>query len=84
MRQAIITKYHGPTDRMGSRITARCQARRRIFAWDYDLDVEENHAKAAHKLATELGWLAGGQRLVGGALPCGTGNCYVLREENHE
>lgn len=77
--QAITTKYLGPTNHRGSRIVARCEARREVYYWDYALSAQENHDSAARKLATALGW---GEethgRLVGGGLPDGTGNCYVF------
>ena len=66
--QLILTRYLGPTNRHGSRIVASCEARRRIFTWDYSLDVEPNHRKAAERLCAELGW---GSIVGGGSLPTG-------------
>ena len=74
MRQAIITKYLGPTNTRGARVVAKCQAGYIIMSWYCDLDVDENHNVAAKALATKLGWVG---RWVGGGLPTGTGNCYV-------
>ena len=74
MRQAIVTKYHGPTDTKGSRVSARCQAKRIFVSWDDGLDVDANHAAAARNLAEKLGW---GGKWHGGGLPCGAGNVYV-------
>lgn len=79
--QAITTKYHGPSDSRGSRITARCQARRMTVAWDHSLDLEANHAAAAERLARIMGWAG---QWVGGALPDGTGNAFVCVERAHE
>ena len=77
MRQAITTKFAGPTDTQGSRVIARCQAKRLIVPWGDELSVEKNHELAAELLAESLGWLDG-WHLVGGALPDGTGYCFVL------
>ncbi len=74
MRQAISTKYLGPTDHRGSRVSARCQACSLTVAWDDALDVTENHTAAAKALATKLQWVG---RWIGGALPDGRGNCYI-------
>jgi hypothetical protein len=79
--QAITTKFHGPTDSRGSRVTARCQARRMTVGWDHALDSEANHARAAEQLARKLGWSG---RWIGGALPDGTGNVFVCVERAHE
>lgn len=63
--QAITTKYHGPTDRRGSRIIARADAGSVQFSYDHSLNVEGNHAAAAATLAAKLGWTDAGE-LVGG------------------
>lgn len=78
MRQAIITKYLGPTNHRGSRIKVKAYAGSKTYAWDYSLDVNENHTKAAVTFAEELGWLDRGETLMGGSLPDNTGNCYVI------
>lgn len=72
--QAITTKFLGATDFRGSRIVARCQARRVTVPWDHALGVEENHQLAAQTLAEKLGWAG---QWYGGALPDGTGQCFV-------
>lgn len=77
MRQAIVTKYLGPTNHRGARVVARAQAGRKVVSWRDDLEVDENHTRAAEALASHYGWLDNTQ-LVGGAMPDGTGNCYVL------
>lgn len=66
MRQAIITKYLGPTHCRGGRIKAKCDAKAIIIPWDHSLSVEDNHRLAAKTLAAELGWVAG---WIGGCLP---------------
>lgn len=75
--QAIVTKYLGPTNFRGSRVVAKCQAKRISVSWDDALDVDGNHAAAANQLVSELGWTNYG-KLVGGGLPGGEGNCYVF------
>ena len=55
-KQAIETKYLGPTNHRGARIVAKCDAGRKVVPWEYELDVPENHALAACALAKSLGW----------------------------
>ena len=64
--QAIRTRYLGPTNHRGARIVATCDAKRKTYSWDYALNVAENHAQAAHALATELGWLSAHTLASGG------------------
>lgn len=80
MFQAIVTKYHGPTNYEGSRISARADAGRIVIAWDYALIPDENHAAAARALADRLGWIdaKGYPALAGGALPGNAGYCFVM------
>jgi hypothetical protein len=83
MLQAIVTKYHGPTNVRGSRISARADAGRVIVSWDYGLNVGENHAAAARALIERLGWTTdkGYPPLHGGALPGDAGYCFVMSRE---
>jgi hypothetical protein len=63
MRQAIMTKYLGPTDTSGARVKASCEAGSVIVAWDHSLNIDQNHTRAACVLARKLGWdgpMAGG------------------------
>ena len=55
-RQAISTRYLGPTNHRGARIAASCEAGRLVLGWDDGLDVFANHQKAALALAAKLGW----------------------------
>lgn len=57
MRQAISTKYLGPTDRRGSRVKATAEAGSVTVSWDDALSVVQNHAEAARALALKFGWL---------------------------
>jgi len=72
--QAIETKYHGPTNSRGSRISARSQAGRIFVHYDHALSIEANHHAACLALATKLGWTG---RWVGGARADGCGNVYT-------
>lgn len=62
--QAIIMKYHGPTDRRGSRVSATNPDGKRVFlTWNNALNSEKNHLEAAKALCTKMGWhgpMAGG------------------------
>ncbi len=86
MRQAIVTKYLGPTNHRGARVKATCQARSITVAWDSAKDAEDNHYAAALELALKLEWVTewdldkGIVHLVGGGLPNGRGNAYVIVE----
>lgn len=55
--QAIRTRYHGPTDRKGSRFTASAEAGSVTVPYDYSLNNDKNHAKAAEALAMKLNWV---------------------------
>lgn len=55
--QAIETRYHGPTDTRGSRISARCEAGRISIPYDHAKSADRNHDAAAVELARKLGWL---------------------------
>jgi hypothetical protein len=56
--QAIRTRYIGPSEVRGSRVTAKCEAGRITMEWDDALDVEDNHRAACAKLCAKLGWEA--------------------------
>lgn len=73
MRQAILTRFLGPTDRRASRVKASAEAGSRTIAWDHRLGIEENHARAAEMLALKLGWSG---TWHGGGMP-GSGYCFV-------
>jgi hypothetical protein len=59
MRQAIITRYAGPTDHRGARVIARCDAGRVTVPWDHAMDTLSNHEAAAFALAVKLKWVHG-------------------------
>jgi hypothetical protein len=56
MRQAITTKYLGPTNSRGSRVKATASAGSVTLSWDHALDSDENHRAAALALAAKFGW----------------------------
>jgi len=74
-RQAITTKYIGPTNSRGSRVKAKAAAGSIIIPWDDGLDVNDNHKRAAMALANKFGWTG---KLAEGGLPSGDGNVYVM------
>lgn len=68
--QAIVTKYS--TGKWGNpRMIVKATACRKVYAYDYDLDSEVNHQKAAERFAYVLGWMIGDRVLTGGVLPNG-------------
>lgn len=56
MRQAIITKYLGPTNCRGARVKATSQAGSITVPWDYALNPSDNHRVAALAFAAKYGW----------------------------
>lgn len=73
-RQAIATKYVGPSNTLGARVIASAEAGRVILSWDHSKNVDENHAAAAQELARRYKWSGD---MVGGALP-GAGYAFVF------
>jgi hypothetical protein len=62
--KAIETKYHGPTDTRGARISATDSDGNRVsIPYPYELSGEAVHRMAADRLCEKMGWsgqLAGG------------------------
>lgn len=88
MRQAIETKFLGPTNSRGARIRVKAQAGRMTVPWDHAFDPQENHYAAALAFAGKRGWygrISGGTwppgRWVGGAKADDTGYVFVWVEE---
>ena len=75
--QAITTKYHGPTNIIGSKISAYYEGGKIILDWDHSLNPEENHRKAAFQLFEKLGWDKKSE-LVQGSLPKSSGYCFIM------
>jgi hypothetical protein len=87
--QGIVTKYHGPTNSRGSRISATAAAGRVYLGYNHSLNAEDNHWAAANALADKLGWLAPGRatpsyKLAQGGAPNGEGYLFVLVRDNGE
>lgn len=74
MRQAIATKYLGPTNYRGGRIKASADAGSVTVSYDHRLNVEDNHRAAAIALANRYGW---NTNMVGGSLP-GSGYAFIV------
>jgi hypothetical protein len=56
IRQAISTKYFGPSNVNGSRVKAQAAAGSITLHWDHSLNPEQNHVQAALALAEKLKW----------------------------
>ena len=76
MRQAIITKYLGPTNTRGSRVKATAAAGSVILEWDNAVNAETNHEYAANALCAKYKWAGG---YIGGQLPNGD-HVFVCKE----
>ena len=74
MSKAIVTKYHGPTDHKGARISANDGDGNRVtISYPYELSGEAVHKAAAVALMEKMGWTG---ELVAGALK--TGYAFVM------
>ena len=63
--KAIFTKYHGPSNYKGSRISACDEDGNRVtIGYPYELSGEAVHRKAADALCEKMGWPG---KLVGGS-----------------
>lgn len=56
MRQAITTKFFGPTSIHGSRIQASAKAGRIYYTYRHDYNLEMNHTLAAQQYAEHFKW----------------------------
>ena len=74
MRQAIVTKYLGPTNHKPGRVKATCEAGSITVSWDHALGVADNHYAACVVLTKKLGWPGTWQ---GGGLPNNAGYAFV-------
>lgn len=52
---AIFTKYHGPGNVRGSRISARCGGKKVVHMVDNAFSIFDNHAHAMRKLVEVMG-----------------------------
>jgi hypothetical protein len=76
MRQAIVTKYIGPTNSKGARVKATAEAGSITLSWDHALNAGDNHRTAAEALAKKFHWPY--ERLIGGGMPNNSGYCFVM------
>ena len=67
-RQTIITKYHGPTNTKGAKMSAKCNAGTITIPYYPSFSVDKNHEIACGALLQKLAWCTEGVR-VGGYLP---------------
>lgn len=75
MRQAISTRYVGPTNYRGARVIATAGGGLRLtLSWDYALNQQRNHQAAARALADRLQWGWGPHWAGGGTKD---GYCFV-------
>lgn len=54
--QAIVTKYHGPGNRLGSRVSATAAAGRIYCEWNNALGIEDDHKAAAAAFVAKYQW----------------------------
>jgi hypothetical protein len=78
VRQAITTKYIGPSNVKGSRVKARAAAGSITLHWDDALNSEDNHRAAAQAYATKMGWHG---KYYQGSLPDDSGYCFVCVDQ---
>ncbi len=77
--QAIITKFYGPTNHKGARIKATCEAGSIWMSYEYGLNIDGNHAKAAQMLIDKMGWNTEYySKTVMGGLPGNNGYAHVF------
>lgn len=67
-KQAILTRYRGPTNVRGSRILVSCPGGRMRVNYDHAMNSNDNHKAAAYAMALKMGWVGS---MVGGTLPGG-------------
>lgn len=77
MRQAIVTKFIGPTNTRGSRVKAVADAGSVVIYWNHAHGPELNHLMAARALQRKFSWPG---NLIGGCLPKANAYhyCFVL------
>jgi hypothetical protein len=75
-KQAIVTKYHGPTNTRGARISASTASGIRVsIPYPHELNTDDAHRAAADALCAKLGWT--GTLIEGGMKQ---GNVYVFAD----
>lgn len=81
MRQAIVTKYHGPSNIKGARVSARAEAGSVMLHWDHALNPEDNHKAAAKALAAKFDWTGPWYGGVPHSISGFGGYCFVQADE---
>ena len=81
IRQAIVTKYIGPSNVRGSRIKASAAAGSVTLHYDSSLNTEDNHAKAAKALADKYEWSGAWYQ---GGMPDDSGYCFVCVDSRYD
>lgn len=79
MRQAIITKFIGPTNYRGARVKATAEAGSVTIPWDHAQNPEDNHITAAKFLMQKFGWDKHNEILGGGYK---NGYVFVMVDKN--
>ena len=67
--QAIQTRYHGPTNHRGARMSSRTNGQTKWHAYEYAETAEQNHTRAAVAHAERMGWTVA---VHSGSLPDGS------------
>lgn len=73
-RQAITTRFLGPTTYRGARIKAQASAGSLTVSWDHKLNSSGNHAAAAEGLARKMAWCG---FWAAGGMPDERGDVFV-------
>jgi hypothetical protein len=74
MKQAIETRYYGPTNTRGSRVGAKAWGGSTSDNWNCADNQAANHCRAAMLLCAKMGWHG---VYVAGGKPDERGNVYV-------
>ena len=77
MRQAITTRFYGPTNHRGARVKATASAGSVTVPYDYDGGRDASHQAAAEAFADKFNWVGS---WVGGGLPDGS-CCWVQADD---
>lgn len=51
---ALITKYYAPTNTKSARIMVKGFGRKKVYTWDYSLDMEDNYTNAMTDFINDL------------------------------
>lgn len=78
--KSIVTKYNGPTDTKGSRITASDSDGNRVSI-SYDHGAKNPHAEAALALCRKMGWKG---TLQGGGMKNGEVFVFIDKESQYK